>query len=74
MSENIRIEWIDNLIYSDTVRKKYDGKAVLNTASKISLFSLVNYDKLCYIDDMIQFNSENETREIIVEMLDYFKP
>jgi hypothetical protein len=30
--------------------------------------------KLCYIDDMIQFNSENETREIIVEMLDYFKP
>ena len=50
MSENIRIEWIDNLIYSDTVRKKYDGKAVLNTASKISLFSLVNYDKLCYID------------------------
>lgn len=31
------------------------------------------FDTLCYIDDMIQFNRENEIRKIIEKMFDYYK-
>lgn len=50
MTAGIHIEWIESREYSENTRTKHSGHAVLNTASKISLFELVNYDKLCYID------------------------
>lgn len=31
------------------------------------------FDTLCYIDDMIQFNRENEIRKEIEKMFDYYK-
>ena len=43
-------EKITKLTYSISVQKKHKGETVLNTASKISLFSLINYDKLVFID------------------------
>lgn len=50
IAAGIRIEWIEPLEYSVHVRENNVGHAVLNTASKINLFNLKNYDKLCYID------------------------
>lgn len=50
MSAGVHIEWIEPRIYSENTRMKHAGQVVLNTASKLSLFELVNYDKLCYID------------------------
>ena len=41
---------IKRLQYSEGTRNKSKDHPVLNTASKISLFSLKEYDKLCYID------------------------
>ena len=46
----IIVERISRLQYSEETRKKWGDRRVLNTASKISLFSLTQYDKLCYID------------------------
>lgn len=58
MSSGIHIEWIEPLEYSAGTQAKYPGKVVLNTASKVNLFNLVNYDKLCYIDaDTIVVNN-----------------
>lgn len=49
-NEGIKIEFIKNLTYNHGVSDKWPGHTVLNTASKISLFDLKNYDKLVYID------------------------
>ena len=52
----IIVEKIPKLQYSEKTREKEKDKkeeektSVLNTASKISLFELIDYDKLCYID------------------------
>lgn len=49
---DIRYEVIKTLSYSEKTKKsvKNTNASVLNTASKISLFDLKNYDKLVYID------------------------
>lgn len=36
--------------YSATIREKYSNSSLLNTASKVEIFSLKQYDKLVYID------------------------
>lgn len=49
----INYEVVSPLQYSQTVQEKYrdtESKTVLNTASKIQLFTLKNWDKLVYID------------------------
>lgn len=48
--EGIIVENIPSLEYNESTKKKYFNYPVLNTASKINLFSLKNYDKLVYID------------------------
>jgi len=44
------VEKIERISYSDYITSKYKDHSVLNTASKINLFSLKNYDKLVYLD------------------------
>lgn len=48
--EGILVEKIERLEYSIYTRTEWVDRPVLNTASKISLFSLKKYDKLCYLD------------------------
>lgn len=50
---NIACEVVSPLQYSEKVQEKYqdkESKSVLNTASKIQLFTLKNWDKLVYLD------------------------
>lgn len=47
---NLIIEWIKPLNYNDKVQKENQNHSVLNTASKLQIFSLHQYDKLVYID------------------------
>lgn len=46
----IQYHTVPPLQYSQSVQEKYANATVLNTASKIQLFSLKNWDKLVYID------------------------
>ena len=48
--ESVKIEFIKRLAYSEYVTTKWRNHSVLNTASKISLFDLKQYEKLVYID------------------------
>lgn len=41
---------IKKVEYTKNIKEKFSNHSVLNTASKISLFSLKEYDKLFYID------------------------
>lgn len=50
---NIIVERVDRLAYSYQTRIKNINKPVLNTASKIEIFRLTKYKKLCYIDSDI---------------------
>ena len=64
IEKGIIVEKIQKLQYSEITRKKEKDKennTVLNTASKISLFELYDYDKLCYIDadTMVVENIDN---------------
>lgn len=47
---NCLIEILPLLEYSNVVKKDYENHSVLNTASKIGIFRLTNWDKLVYID------------------------
>jgi alpha-N-acetylglucosamine transferase len=47
---NIITEKIEKTSYAKEVVEKYSNHSVLNTASKIMLFSLDKYEKLIYID------------------------
>lgn len=54
-NENIKVELIDKLNYGNDLQeyaidKLRYRKTVLNTASKIQIFNLINYEKLVYID------------------------
>lgn len=61
---NIFYETVEPLSYSTQVIDKYAGnecKTVLNTASKLQLFTLKNWDKLVYIDaDVIVLQNIDE--------------
>lgn len=48
--QGIIVKKIQRLEYSLETQKKWKGMSVLNTASKISLFNLKEWNKLCYID------------------------
>lgn len=50
LDSGVIVEKIETLSYSEGTLDKWKGRSVLNTASKLSLFDLKNYDKLCYID------------------------
>ena len=60
-NHDIFIERIPRLYYCPETRKKEEGETVLNTASKIALFNLKDYEKLCYIDadTMVVQNIDN---------------
>lgn len=47
---NCLIEKVSKILYSNTIQQKYVNLDVLNTASKISIFRLTDWDKLVYID------------------------
>lgn len=49
-SLNCLIEKIPKISYTDSIKKQYSDLAVLNTASKIEIFRLIDWDKLVYID------------------------
>lgn len=52
--ENILIEIVPDIQYNDNVRERYANHSVLNTASKLRIFSLKHWDKLVYLDaDMV---------------------
>lgn len=38
------------LQYTEAIKKAYEGNRVLNTASKLEIFTFTEYDKLVYID------------------------
>ena len=61
----IKIEIIKNLEYSQAVKDKWPNHTVLNTASKISLFELTQYEKLVYID------ADTMLLENIDDVMDY---
>ena len=44
------IEPIPVLSYSEKTKQKWKGHSVLNTASKLNIFTLTHYNKLIYID------------------------
>lgn len=53
--ENIKVEIINCLKYSDNIKQLVNEKwkyksSVLNTASKIDIFSLKHYEKIIYLD------------------------
>ena len=48
--EGIFYEIVEALSYCESTIDKHRSTAVLNTASKLHLFTLVNWDKLVYID------------------------
>ena len=50
ISKNILYEVVDPMFYSKTTIQRDKGKTVLNTASKIQIFFLYQWDKLVYID------------------------
>lgn len=45
-----KVAHIESLTYHPSVLKKYSNCPVLNTASKLNLFTLTDWDKLIYID------------------------
>lgn len=49
-ANNIMWELVPPLSYSKEIQEKFSGKRVLNTASKVQLFTLKDYDKLVYLD------------------------
>lgn len=53
--EQVIIEIIPNYYYTNNIQEKYANYAVLNTASKIHLFTLKHYDKLVYLDADMAF-------------------
>lgn len=49
-NENILVYLCEKTQYSLAIQKKYPKHSLLNTASKIAIFKLKEYDKLVYID------------------------
>lgn len=55
------IEVIPRIEYGEQTKEMYAGNPVLNTASKLNLFTLDNYDKMIYMDadTLILHNMDN---------------
>lgn len=51
---NIKFHIIKSLFYNKDCQEKYENLSVLNTASKLQIFELKQYDKIVYLDaDML---------------------
>lgn len=60
-NEHIEFVIISTIAYTPHIQSQYKNSSILNTASKIALFSLTQYDKLIYLDaDAIFFQNIDE--------------
>lgn len=59
--ENIKYQLIPTIQYNNFIRQQYNNNHLINTASKVGIFTIQNYDNLLYIDadGMILENIDN---------------